>query len=1135
VLWKILQRLFRAACCWSARQEFRVTIAREKAGKKRERESDQDPSSQPQKRISAAPKPSSNSEIAAASSSRGTKRALRSASVEKSGGNKKRVKESDTKKKSDQQITKMVEGDFVVPSSAASALFLLDEPAPELQTYALKTLNALADSFWPEISPCVVKIQALSEDKAFPSAELAALVASKVLFHLGELEEALTYALSAGSLFDVSATSQFALTLRAKCIDEYIRVQIASFDLKASVASAGTSSTSTTPADLVLPEGLESVVERILDDCVARGEVREALGVAIESRRLDRMESAIIEGCKTPAHRAAALLYCFDCVQGLVAHRAYRGQVLRLVADLHRREPIPDEAGIARCLAFTENSRGVADCLIRLLDSKDKKNELIAYQIAFDIYDNDAPHFASSVASLLPSPPVAILPSNTSAPESGAGAQDLDEATKQVAKLRAILSGVVPAALSLEFLYSQCQSDMYILKSMKSALDTRSSLCHSSLIFANAVAHAGTTVDTFLRENLDWLARATSWSKFSATACLGVIHSRHTASSMTILSPYLSSTPGVVSSAYAEGGALFALGLISATGGNVSEAGELGLKVLPGKSAPEPSDSVKYLLDALRNASSNEIIQHGACLGLGLSAMASWDGASEENEIYEELKSVLFTDSAVAGEAAGIGMGLVALGSQNERILDEMISYAKETEHEKIKRGLAMGIAMICYAREDEASDLIQKLSKDPDSILRYSAMFATAFAFAGTADNQAIRLLLHTAVSDVNDDVRRGAVIALGFVLMRHPKQVPKTIALLAESCHAHVRYGAAIAIGIACAGTGLTSAFEILERLVVDSSDFVRQGASIALALVFMQHSETLSPKVGDVRKLFEKMYTDKHEESMTKFGAVLSNGLIDAGGRNVRVGLLSRSGHRRASGIVGMAMFLQHWFWFPFVHFIGLALKPAAMIGLTSEMKMPKFDVKMNCRPALYAYPKIGPPEKQKKDEKASVMVLSITAKARAREARKKGAHSASDENAMEVDTKADASKPSVSLEGKLAALEVDQKPKEESPSSYTVSNPFRVLADQEVYVSWLSENRFQPIDSALKAGFVMLSDSTPLEPAEYIPLRTRVSETAQGATTAETGPGATSTADSAEGVPEPEPPAAVLYTEEDENQS
>jgi hypothetical protein len=36
--------------------------------------------------------------------------------------------------------------------------------------------------------------------------------------------------------------------------------------------------------------------------------------------------------------------------------------------------------------------------------------------------------------------------------------------------------------------------------------------------------HAGTTSDEFLRQNLEWLSRATNWSKFSATAALGVIH-----------------------------------------------------------------------------------------------------------------------------------------------------------------------------------------------------------------------------------------------------------------------------------------------------------------------------------------------------------------------------------------------------------------------------------------------------------------------------------------------------------------------------------------------------------------------------------------------------------------------------------
>lgn len=50
--------------------------------------------------------------------------------------------------------------------------------------------------------------------------------------------------------------------------------------------------------------------------------------------------------------------------------------------------------------------------------------------------------------------------------------------------------------------------------------------------------HCGTTIDTFLRENLDWLSRATNWAKFNATAGLGVIHRGH----LKEVKPFLNKT-----------------------------------------------------------------------------------------------------------------------------------------------------------------------------------------------------------------------------------------------------------------------------------------------------------------------------------------------------------------------------------------------------------------------------------------------------------------------------------------------------------------------------------------------------------------------------------------------------------------
>jgi 26S proteasome regulatory subunit N2 len=84
--------------------------------------------------------------------------------------------------------------------------------------------------------------------------------------------------------------------------------------------------------------------------------------------------------------------------------------------------------------------------------------------------------------------------------------------------------------------------------------------------------------------------------------------------------------------------------------------------------------------------------------------------------------------------------------------------------------------------------------TRDKDPILRYGGMYTIATAYSGTGNNSAIRRLLHVAVSDVSDDVRRAAVTCLGFVLTTIPEQCPRVVSLLAESYNPHVRYGSTV-----------------------------------------------------------------------------------------------------------------------------------------------------------------------------------------------------------------------------------------------------------------------------------------------------------------------------------------------------
>merc|ERR1712088_551585 len=316
--------------------------------------------------------------------------------------------------------------------------------------------------------------------------------------------------------------------------------------------------------------------------------------------------------------------------------------------------------------------------------------------------------------------------------------------------------------------------------------------------------------------------------------------------------------------------------------------------------------------------------------------------------------------------------------------IEDMVAYAQETQHEKILRGLAVGISLVMYGRLEEADPLIESLTRDKDAILRRSGMYTIAMAYCGTGNNKAIRKLLHVAVSDVNDDVRRAAVTGLGFLLFKQPDHCPGVVQLLSESYNPHVRYGAAMALGIACAGTGNKEALGLIEPMKNDPTNYVRQGALIASAMILVQQTEQTCPKVKDFRTMYAKVISEKHEDVMAKFGAILAQGIIDAGGRNVTVSLQSRTGHTNMMAVVGMLVFTQYWYWFPLSHFLALAFTPSCVIALNSELDMPVLQYRSNAKPSTYAYPPALEETKKESKEKVATAVLSITAKQKKKDA-------------------------------------------------------------------------------------------------------------------------------------------------------
>lgn len=231
-----------------------------------------------------------------------------------------------------------------------------------------------------------------------------------------------------------------------------------------------------------------------------------------------------------------------------------------------------------------------------------------------------------------------------------------------IEKLVTILSGEISIDFNLQFLVRSNHADLQILRATKEAV--RVSICHTATIIANAFMHSGTTSDQFLRDNFDWLARATNWAKLTATASLGVIHRGHETESLALMQSYLPKETGPCSG-YSEGGGLYALGLIHANhGANITD----------------------YLLQQLKYAK-NENVRHGGCLGLGLASMGT-----HRQDVYEQLKFNLYQDDAVTGEAAGIAMGMVMLGSKNASAIEDMVAVSRGGVRELWRLGKFIGI-----------------------------------------------------------------------------------------------------------------------------------------------------------------------------------------------------------------------------------------------------------------------------------------------------------------------------------------------------------------------------------------------------------------------------------------------------------
>ena len=378
-----------------------------------------------------------------------------------------------------------------VVATASGWIALLQESDPTLKSHALNKLLGCVDSLWHEVAESLPDLETIAEDLdlPLPMRQTAAAVASRVFFHLDEPSQALRLALEAGEQhFDVHNKTPYVESLIAAALDAYIQERRKLLQHDESTSAANEIGISL--------DQLQGMVYRLLDTCCEEGRCDHALGIALEAQETSKLKDILMSSGPDDA----LLKYALDATINVVSSKAFRQEALAVIAECLSFKGEINKMASVDTLIVVYQLLGKADSVAEVLDSLLKgseKDALLGYQLCFDLVDSGDQAFVTKVAEVL-------KPLGT------------DEYADRWSQVSRVLTGGFSSELALSFLHKQSQADRLIMENLKKSLEERgsggrSSLLHNAAVMTHAYLYAGTTNDSFLRDYLDWMKKASNW------------------------------------------------------------------------------------------------------------------------------------------------------------------------------------------------------------------------------------------------------------------------------------------------------------------------------------------------------------------------------------------------------------------------------------------------------------------------------------------------------------------------------------------------------------------------------------------------------------------------------------------------
>lgn len=448
-----------------------------------------------------------------------------------------------------------------------------------------------------------------------------------------------------------------------------------------------------------------------------------------------------------------------------------------------------------------------------------------------------------------------------------------------------ILSGDWKQEILSNFLFKNNKTNFKFLESMSKARAPYMSLC-------NSIMNAGTTNDSLYRNNKN-LINGKEWTRFLEFSSLGMIHQGNI-DPFEILKevlPSLESTSG-------EPGALMALGIMNA-----------------GK---HDEETTEYFLNWL-DSNSDEMV-FGACIGLGLNMMETGDMT-----LFERLKSQFSIDNTISQESALYAIGLVFASTDNKVVLEFIRSIHNRTDFPRVKRvcGLAMALVNVMT---DDREDLLELLRSD-DSTERSMGLLSLGAAYTATSNLKIIEKIL-PYVNDGDDETKRSAVIAIALIGYGDADIKSSCLIPLAENHNPFVRSAAALTLGFFNSGMCDVEVCGLLEAMLYDSDDLVKQSACIGCGFAMMQGNPSLIPNYKRTMDRINYVIVSRVESSCTKIGAAIGRSIAEASGKAAIFSIKNYSGQVLSTKVVGALMFLHSWYWYPCIPCLSLCLHPTPL---------------------------------------------------------------------------------------------------------------------------------------------------------------------------------------------------------------